>query len=70
MRATIAASTTLARLRVPELMRVTANTGTSGMISSAIVSATTALVVEASTYWDADGTHWSAGTNVRGTPIP
>jgi hypothetical protein len=44
--------------------------GTSGMVSSAIVSATTALVVEASTYWDADGTHWTAGTNVRGTPLP
>ena len=28
------------------------------------------LVVERSTYWDAGGVTWAAGTNVLATPIP
>ena len=28
------------------------------------------LVVEKSVYWDANGRHWSAGTNVTAVPLP
>ncbi len=55
--------------------RLTVDVGTDfstsiGKVSSAIVSAATPIVVEASSYSDADGVTWSAGTNVRATPLP
>lgn len=41
-----------------------------GRVSSAVVTSSGLVVVEASRYWDAEGVRWAAGANVRATPLP
>jgi hypothetical protein len=38
-----------------------------GRVASAVVDASDHVVVEVSRYWDAGGTPWGAGTNVKAT---
>ena len=55
--------------------RLTLDVGTEfpsavGATTSLTLTSSGPIVVEASRYWDAAGTHWGAGANVRATPLP